>query len=311
MDEDILRYAGHRLYVTSRLKEMKRYLVFRARCRMHKDIIDDILSFFAETPMRQGMLKGTPSFLEQVTRAFFYKGSDYEDRAALIKNHVLFLEKHFEPDVISRIYVDVNVELNDGQSIPLWEDEFEGKPLGMFLSFHAGQNKEGCIALNLKWEEEKLYQIMFWFGPDMEKTGAAIWIGALQGTPNGSDVIKRMTKAFFGYRTKNLIFYGLRNLPRCLRVQKIYAVTNEGYYAMNHVRIDRKLKTDFGAFWEECEGKPCEQDKRFYVMPVKEYRKDMSELKPSKRAQHRRRYEKLDAISAAFDKSCEKILKKC
>ena len=38
MDENILREAGHRLYITSRLKEMKRYLVFRARCRMHKKI---------------------------------------------------------------------------------------------------------------------------------------------------------------------------------------------------------------------------------------------------------------------------------
>jgi uncharacterized protein VirK/YbjX len=205
--------------------------------------------------------------------------------------------------------VDVNFELNDGQSIPLWEDEFEGKPLGMFLSFHAGQNKEGCIALNLKWEEEKLYQIMFWFGPDMEKTGDAIWIGALQGTPNGSDIIKRMTKAFYGYRPKNLIFYGIRNLARCLGISKIYAVTNEGYYAMNHIRIDRKLKTDFGAFWKECEGVPCEEDKRFYVIPVKESRKDMSELKPSKRAQHRRRFEKQDSIVKAFEESCKKWLK--
>lgn len=45
MDESILREAGHRLYVTSRLKEMKRYLVFRARCRMHKDIMEDFLDF--------------------------------------------------------------------------------------------------------------------------------------------------------------------------------------------------------------------------------------------------------------------------
>ena len=117
-----------------------------------------------------------------------------------------------------------------------------------------------------------------------------------------------MTKALFGYRTKNLIFYGIRNLARCLGITKIYAVTNEGYYAMNHVRIDRKLKTDLGSFWQECEGTSCAEDSRFFVMPVKEYRKDMSELKPSKRAQHRRRFEKLDAVSAAFDENCKKYL---
>ena len=309
MDETILRKAGHRLYVTSRLKEMKRYLVFRARCRMHKDIMEDFLAFFAETQLRKDILEGTPAFIEQVTRAFFYKDSDYPDRSALIKNHMRYMEKHFTQEALTRLYIDVDTKENAGQKITLWEDTFEDKPLRLSLYFHAGQYKEGCLSLILTWNEEPFYQIMFWFGPDMKKTGDAIWIGALQGIPHGSDAIKRMTKAFFGYRPKNLIFYGLRNLARCLGISKIYGVTNAGYYAMNHIRMDRKLKTDFGAFWEECEGKPCETDYRFYVMPVKEYRKDMSELKPSKRAQHRRRFEKLDAIDAAFDASCKKLLK--
>ena len=308
MDESILREAGHRLYVTSRLKEMKRYLVFRARCRLHKDIVSDFLDFFAKTQLRKDILKGTPAFIEQVTRAFFYKGSDFAERSALIKNHVRYMEKHFSEKAISELYVNVVTELNYGQKLVLWEDTFEEQPLRMSLYFHAGQYKEGCLSLILTWGDEIFYQIMFWFGADKEKTGDAIWIGALQGPNHDSDAIKRMTKAFFGYRPKNLIFYGIRNLARCLGVSKIYGVTNEGYYAMNHIRLDRKLKTDFAAFWKECEGEPCEGDKRFYVMPVKEYRKDMSELKPSKRAQHRRRFEKLDEIDAAFDESCKKLL---
>lgn len=308
MDETILREAGHQLYVTDRLKEMKRYLVFRARCRMHKDIIEDLLSFFAETDLRKEILKGTPAFIEQVTRAFFYKDSDYSDRFAVIKNHVCFMERHFLPEVIARLYGRTIINANGGKQITLWEDVFEDKPLCMKLYFYAGQRKEGCLSLLLTWDTEDLYQIMFWFGPDMEKSGDAIWIGALQGSPQKSDVIKRLTKAFFGYRPKNLIFYGIRNLARCLGLRKIYAVTNEGYYAMNHVRSDRKLKTDFASFWNECDGKPCASDYRFFVIPVEEHRKDMSELKPSKRAQHRRRFEKLDSIDAAFNTSCANLL---
>lgn len=304
MDENILREVGHRLYVTSRLKEMKRYLVFRARCRVHKEIIEDVLDFFAETELRKKILKGTPAFIEQVTRAFFYKDSDYAARAALIKNHVAFMEKHFSPGTISKLYIEVNADIitgNSSQRVPLWTDTFDEKPLCMELRFNAGQRKEGCLSLVLSWDKQDLYQMMFWFGPDMEKRGDAIWIGALQGTHNASETIKRLTKAFFGYRPKNLIFYGIRNLARCLGLQKIYAVTNEGYYAMNHVRNNRKLKTDFAEFWQECEGRPCVADPRFYEIPIEEHRKDMSELKPSKRAQHRRRFEKMDQIDAAFD----------
>ena len=67
MDESILREAGHRLYVTSRLKEMKRYLVFRARCRMHKDIMEDFLDFFAETPLRKDIFP----YRDQLTAVLF------------------------------------------------------------------------------------------------------------------------------------------------------------------------------------------------------------------------------------------------
>ena len=156
-----------------------------------------------------------------------------------------------------------------------------------------------------------MYQIVFWFGPDMKKAGKTVWIGALQGTPNSNEIIKRLTKAFFGYRTKHLIFNGIRNLARCLGIEKIYAVTNEGYYARNYKGSERKreVKTDFAAFWKEREGKPCEATPYFFVMQVNEYRKDTSELKPSKRAHHRCRFEKLDSIDAAFDENCNKYLK--
>ena len=125
MDESILREAGHRLYITSRWKEMKRYLVFRARCRLHKDIVGDFLDFFAETQLRKDILKGTPAFIEQVTRAFFYKGSNFAERSALIKNHVRYMEKHFTEQAISELYVNVVAEMNYGQKLVLWEDTFE------------------------------------------------------------------------------------------------------------------------------------------------------------------------------------------
>ena len=79
-------------------------------------------------------------------------------------------------------------------------------------------------------------------------------------------------------------------------------------YVPRHVRMDRKLKTDFGAFWQECEGQQC-SDRRFYIMPVAEYRKSMEELKPSKRAQHRRRFAKMDELEAAAAASMSKFQK--
>ena len=300
MDNNILEYVGKKLYKTNVLKEMKRYVVFRTRCRLHSSVVEDMLAFFSETPEREAMLMGSPSLLEQVTRTFFYKDSKWNERAELVKNNIRILEKHFNPELLQEIYAE-------NKHIKLWEDVYQDKPLVMELFFHAGQRKEGTLSVTMIYEGIALYQIMFWLGKDKDGD-EGIFIGALQGTPNGSDIIKGLTKAFFGYRTKNLIFYGLRSFAKALGMKKIYAVANEGYYAMSHIRIDRKLKTDFGAFWQECEGTQCE-DPRFYVMPVEEYRKSMEELKPSKRAQHRRRFAKMDELQESVAASLEKYKK--
>lgn len=210
------------------------------------------------------------------------------------------MESKLTEDALRRLYAE-------GEMLRLWEDSYEEKPLTLELWFHAGQRKEGCLSLVLMWDKEALYQIMFWLAPG--KNGEpALWIGALQGTPNGSDVIKGLTKAFYGYRTKNLIFYGIRNVAAALGCESIYAVSNEGYYAMNHIRVDRKLKTSLDAFWQECEGTQLD-DKRFYKIPIPEYRKSMEELKPSKRAQHRRRFAKMDEMKDAVAASFAKYLK--
>lgn len=302
MNNEQLRVVGNSLYQTHIAKEMKRYLVFMGRCYLHKRQMEDLFAFLEATPLRQKLLMGNPSFVEQVTRSFFYKDSTWEERIALVKEHINFLERTSTTELLDRLYCE-------HENVTLWEDDFQEHPLRLVLRFHAGQRKEGCLSLVLTWQDEELYQIMFWLGKNLQGAGSALWVGALQGRPQGGDVVKALTKKFFGYRTKNLIFYGLRNIAAVWGCECIYAVTNQGYYAMNHMRVDRKLKTDFGEFWAECGGE-LSPDVRFYQIPIEEYRKDMSELKPSKRAQHRRRFEVLDAITERIQASMAPYLKK-
>lgn len=255
MDTQTLKYIGKDLYKTHILKEWKRYIVFMTRCHLHKGQINDLLDFFKATPQRQAMLEHTTSFVEQTTRAFFYKDSTWDERIAIVKNHIEYMENIFNDEAIAKLYVN-------GERIRLWEDVYEEQPVVMELWFHGGQRKEGCLSLVLSLGADELYQIMFWLAPSPEDNELSLWIGALQGTPNGSEIIKGLTKAFFGYRTKNLIFYGIRNVAAGLGCKHLYAVSNAGYYAMNHVRRDRKLKTSLDDFWQECEGQVC-KDQRF------------------------------------------------
>jgi uncharacterized protein VirK/YbjX len=287
-----LERTGHACYNCKHLKERKRYIVFLARCLLHSSSVTGLQTFFASDPVWKDVYEGMPCLLEQATRAFFYKGAQWDERVKLIKDHLTLLRQTMTDDFLRRIYYD-------HETVTLWRDEFQDKPLTMEILFHPGQRKEGCLSLVLRWGEIDFYQIMFWLSPAPDTGKPCIFVGALQGTTLGNDAVKAMTKKFFGYRTKNLIFYGLRTLADLMGCEKIYAVTNEGYYAMNHVRMDRKLKTNFGDFWAECGGTP-DKDPRFYVIPLEERRRDLSELKPSKRANHRRRYALMDDMRAAM-----------
>ena len=291
MDKNIIEYVGKHVYQLSYIKQYKRYLVFRLRCALHNDDVRGLLEFFSANGLREKILMSMPCLLEQLTRSFFYKASTWTERQNLISQHIACLEAKYKPAFLEKLYVQ-------GERITVWEDTYNEKPLQMQLWFHPGQRKEGCLSLVLHYEAEELFQIMFWLNKDTQGK-LALYVGALQGPRNGNEIIKGLTKAFFGYRPKNLIFYGLRNIAHCFGAEKIYAVCNEGYYAMNHLRMDRKLKTDFAKFWQECEGKQS-ADYRFYEIPVAEYRKAMEEMKPSKRAQHRRRFEKMDQVKEAI-----------
>ncbi len=296
---NMIEYTGKKLYHLYRWKGKKRYLFFRFRCWWHKKDVNNFLKFFDESVARHELLLANPCFLEQITRKFFYYKSTWQERIDLVQKHVEILENKFKDAAIKDIY--------NNKPVTIWEDTCKEQKLNAKISFNGGQRKEGCLSLNLYLDEgDPLYQIIFWLGGTTSQPN--ICIGAIQGLANGAGIIKELTKAYFGYRTKNLIFYCLRALARELGCKAIYGVTNEGYYAMNGIRVDRKLKTDFKEFWIECEGQVSE-DKRFYKMPVTEHRKSMEELKPSKRAQHRRRFEKLDDIDNQVHLNMQKHLK--
>lgn len=318
MDYTLLKQLAYKIYKCEDWKDWKRYYVFLARCALNSSAMEKHLAFFNATEQRKQMMLNTPFFIDQATRVVFWKGSSFAERASYVQTHIEKMEQLFKPELLDTLYVKCHRVL-------LYHDVFEDQPLNLFLVFRDGQQKEGCLSIELVWGTDDLehtgwdsgthvYQIMFTLGdkcpawPDAKADNLAIHIGALQGLAGGSDVIKRMTKTYFGYRPKNLIFWCMRCIAETLGAERITAVTNQGYYAMNHMRANRKLKVDLNQFWDECEG-VAQKDERFYDLPIPEYRKDMSELKPSKRAQHRRRFEKLDEIKAQIEERLRGYMK--
>ena len=292
---------GKQIYDTSNPRELHRLIVFLGRSLIHYPAMKKLWLFFQEDEQRRKILEKNPFPMEQVTRAFFYAGSTFAERAKLISEHFLIQQKLLDPEWY--------IVLNTDQHYKIWQSDQEDIDWCAELHMAPGQRKEGLLAVNMLLDGQELYQIIFWLSSD-KRGDCSLWIGAMQG-PNmehARDIIKDITKRSHRYRTKNLILYMTQAVARSLKVRHIYAVSNEGYYAMNHVRSDRKLKTDFGTFWEECGG--ClTADHRFYELPLTEQRKAMDEVPTRKRAVYRRRFAFQDDVDRQIAANMENILR--
>ena len=291
-----------RIYDMSNPREMRRALIFCARAYFRRAQMRELALFFRRDAILAELAEIYPYVYEQPTRAFFYSKSTFDERARIVESHMLFLREHVQKDVFLGLYRYENVLLWSG--IPCM-----GEQMRASLFFEYGQRKEGLLSVILRLGDASLYQIIFWIAPGRDGL-PAMWIGAMQGPnmENAKDVVKQVTKACHAYRTKNLILYMAQAVARALGLKHIYAVSNEGYYANNHIRRDRKLKTDFGAFWEEAGGHVL-VDARFYELPLVEPRKTMEEVPTRKRAVYRRRFAFLDDVDAQIAENMGKILR--
>ena len=292
---------GKAIYNMKNPREARRCVVFVVRSWLNRTRMERLAQFFAKDPLLARVAKTCPTLYEQPTRAFFYNGSTFDSRIELLCQHMRFLRNKCKDDVLLGLY--------DGATYPLWESKDDGEPLCFTLEFNPGQRKEGLLSLVLRLGTQTLYQVMFWIAPNAAGE-PSLWIGALQGPnmENAKDIVVRVTRRCHSYRTKNFMLHATQEMAKALGLRHIYAVTNQGYYANAHIRLDRKLKTDFTEFWKESGGTPC-KDTRFYELPMTEARKTPEEIPARKRNYYRKRYAMLDEADAAIASAVQELSK--
>ena len=292
---------GKKIYNMENPREVKRCVVFVARCLLNNGRMKKIHQFFHQNELLAKVAEEYPFVYEQPPRAFFYRNSTFDERVELLEQHMRFIQMHFKKEVFLGLY--------NRQAYPLWESKDESGHLCFELWYNPGQRKEGILSIVLRLDEYYLYQMMIWIAPNKDGEWS-LWIGAMQGPnmANAKDVIRKVTRRCHSYRTKNFILHVTQEVAKALGMKHIYAVTNYGYYANTHIRMEKKLKTSFSDFWEESGGHPCE-DKRFYELPMTEARKTMEEIPTRKRNYYRKRYALLDEVDASVAEKIKLLLK--
>ena len=277
---------------------LQRLFVFWLRALKNSQVVLQLEQFFSAAADLQKLECGNAIFYEQLLRHVFYHNSTLLERKQLIEEHFAFCQQRFPFVLLQNLYYD-------GRQ-PLWEGSFAGGRLSFGLDFFYVDRKEGLMTLDLMLDGSRVYHITFLFARNAAGEDC-LRIGALQGSKGGEGNIHTLTKAFFGFRPKNLMLFGVQLLAQELGVKRIYAVSNAGFFTNNHVRLDRKLRTSLDDFWQEAGGHALD-DPRFYELPAAECRKPIEEVKSQKRNLYRKRYALLDEVAAVFQENLRRHL---
>ena len=302
---------GRKIYGKRSWRETRRVVLHTVRSMVRRQQMNRLENYFANYKSDPELLHRQIGLYELMTRIFFYKDSTATERLDGIINHFDYIQNIFTDEAIQSMYsIDKDNLLDDvsriKRGIVVWQSE--ELDMKAQLYYGAGQRKEGLLTLLLTLENQGVYHANFRFGKGFNGE-PAMWIGTVQGYKDGLDNAKTVTKKIFGYRPKNFIMFLLRHIAVICKVESIYAVSDEGFYANTHlVRGHRAKVAELNPLWEESGGVVC-SDKRFFKIPLEEYRKPIEEIKSQKRSQYRKRYDLLDQYQEEVQENLKPYLK--
>ena len=302
---------GRKIYGKRSWRETRRVVLHTVRSMVRRQQMNRLENYFANYKSDPELLHRQIGLYELMTRIFFYKDSTATERLDGIINHFDYIQNIFTDEAIQSMYsIDKDNLLDDvsriKRGIVVWQSE--ELDMKAQLYYGAGQRKEGLLTLLLTLENQGVYHAKFRFGKGFNGE-PAMWIGTVQGYKDGLDNAKTVTKKMFGYRPKNFIMFLLRHIAVICKVESIYAVSDEGFYANTHlVRGHRAKVAELDSLWEESGGVVC-SDERFFKIPLEEYRKPIEEIKSQKRSQYRKRYDLLDQYEQEIQDHMKHLIK--
>lgn len=257
----------------------KEVIKFVLRALIYRGSFNDMKRFFpSET--RANVFVSQPNYLMKCMKPFLRVGFKKKEIAQLLHDHHTWVETTFTPSAQKQIYLSEirlrNFLINDINYY-------------LTLNFDGKLRKEGELALNIKNAQgETYYSIGF------TVQNKSMYIGCIQGTNKDNGFTKAFTKTFFGLRPKSFMVETAQLVAKHLKIQHIYAVKNSAhvYNAARYHNAGEQVNMNYDQLWQESDG--VDYDQWFYQLPLTAERRNIEDIKSSKRKLYRDRYQLLD-----------------
>ena len=181
------------------------------------------------------------------------------------------------------------------------------------LGYDERYRKEGELVLSFNCDEldGDIVSAAFSF-EEIEKDSWACRIGCVQG--HGKNELyssKVAQKQLYGLRPKSLVIFTIQELCRQLGCVAIYGAgdTIQAYRNKHAIHLSwrHSIQFNYDEFWSESGGQ-LEKGHGWYELPLTPIRRNILDLKTSKRSLYTKRYRMLDELSMKISDSVKKLL---
>ncbi|MCX8642606.1 MULTISPECIES: VirK/YbjX family protein [unclassified Gilliamella] len=223
-------------------------------------------------------------FSEKIFHKYLSEKISYNKKLAILNSHIDFIDQKINPRVIDKLYS----KKLDGIMLAQVEGKNDAK-----ISFHLTAPlypREGDLRIIMRFGEQLVFSIHFTITLLNE-----IYIAGVQGHTS-NEILKQLTKDFFGFRPKNLIMVFMMEIAKFFKIENIYAVKSKG-----HVKFG-KFDFDYDKFWQELNG--VSYNKAWFKLPCNQPQKSIEDVKSNKRSEFKKR----ELIRESISEQCQKNL---
>ncbi len=244
-----------------------------------------------EAPYLNLLLQQHLRFLEKPFRPYLHLGNGIARRTNLMIEHYRFMTQCLPEKTVLAIY-------GSGQGFEVTRFAVGEEEYSVTLCYYSPNHKEGDLCMKLLDQTGGIFYSVTFSIFDDAVADRTITVGGLQGpqsTPEIKGRIKDFTKKHHGQRPKDLMVKMLTIIANVWDVKLLLLVSNKGHIYGSKRYVNDKIKTNYDAHWESLGA--TKYDKNLYQLSTVDVRKLPEDIKRSKRAMYRKRYEWLDELT--------------
>jgi len=237
----------------------------------------------------EDILAKHPRFYNKFSRPHLKSNLNNAQKMRFMTEHYHYMVENFEKQALHHFYHD---------SALLYDFEESGIDLQLNITYMRFLEREGEIMLNLTQHDgTRIYSMAgtFYEGD--------FYISGIQGYKD-IELIRKYTKACFGMRPHNLLFYALLTFLKNLGVARVFAISNEEQI-YNEKKTKKKVLFDYEDFFEDIYAKTLTQEDGWFLLDLDYPLKPIEEVKSKKRSMYKKRYALLESMDISIYSSLE------